>query len=302
MQRDELRLKEKEEKQKKKKKEDAERRRRGGVDGRLDVLRFLLVGNDDSITSVLLEHDGLKRPVSWRAITTRLVFATTADCDELKRVDKRCDSSRLGEVVEAALNSRIQQAERLLDSAREMEDLIAMLIAMWKAPLGCGNNNEQPHLGCQRFQMACQSAGILLYSFHGVDLCYAPGVSEFGLPSPLLGCFSVFAGVGECTREGNDLHREMMESGVIKLGDKQVSTLRHFVKLIKMGMDTIQLEDAVSTIFGEYLLEFTSEYDIPEGLHPELPGPKETIVDFPEGKVGVYTKFFEFANYRIPLS
>ncbi|GJW11771.1 hypothetical protein Tco_1577598 [Tanacetum coccineum] len=68
-----------------------------------------------------------------------------------------------------------------------------------------------------------------------------------------------------------------------------------------MGRDTIQLEDAVSTIFGEYLLEFTSEYDIPEGLHPELPGPKETIVDFPEGKVGVYTKFFEFANYRIPL-
>ncbi|GKB22142.1 hypothetical protein Tco_0856065 [Tanacetum coccineum] len=68
-----------------------------------------------------------------------------------------------------------------------------------------------------------------------------------------------------------------------------------------MGRDTIQLEDAVSTISGEYLLEFTSEYGIPEGLHPELPGPKD-IVDFPEGKVGVYTKFFEFANYRIPIS
>ncbi|GKD53031.1 hypothetical protein Tco_1286418, partial [Tanacetum coccineum] len=69
-----------------------------------------------------------------------------------------------------------------------------------------------------------------------------------------------------------------------------------------MGRDTIQLEDAVSTISEEYLLEFTSEYGILEGLHPELPGPEETIVDFPEGKVGVYTKFFEFANYRIPLS
>ncbi|KAF8390063.1 hypothetical protein HHK36_024584 [Tetracentron sinense] len=33
--------------------------------------------------------------------------------------------------------------------------------------------------------------------------------------------FSVFAGVGERTREGNDLYREMMESGVIKLGEKQ---------------------------------------------------------------------------------
>jgi F0F1-type ATP synthase beta subunit len=37
------------------------------------------------------------------------------------------------------------------------------------------------------------------------------------------GGFSVFAGVGERTREGNDLYREMIESGVIKLDDKQVS-------------------------------------------------------------------------------
>ncbi|KAJ0696980.1 putative H(+)-transporting two-sector ATPase [Helianthus annuus] len=35
------------------------------------------------------------------------------------------------------------------------------------------------------------------------------------------GGFSVFAGVGERTRDGNDLYTEMMESGVIKLGDKQ---------------------------------------------------------------------------------
>ncbi|GJS62272.1 hypothetical protein Tco_0657056 [Tanacetum coccineum] len=69
-----------------------------------------------------------------------------------------------------------------------------------------------------------------------------------------------------------------------------------------MGRDTIQLENAVSTISQEYLLEFTSEYGIPEDLHPELPGPEDTIVDFPEGKVGVYTRFFEFANFRIPIS
>ncbi|GKC33485.1 hypothetical protein Tco_1045869, partial [Tanacetum coccineum] len=66
-----------------------------------------------------------------------------------------------------------------------------------------------------------------------------------------------------------------------------------------MGRDTIQLEDAVSTISQEYLLEFTSEYGIPESLHPELTGLEDTIVDFPEGKVGVYTKFFEFANFHM---
>jgi F0F1-type ATP synthase beta subunit len=33
------------------------------------------------------------------------------------------------------------------------------------------------------------------------------------------GGYSVFAGVGERTREGNDLYHEMIESGVIKLKD-----------------------------------------------------------------------------------
>nr|GEV53575.1 hypothetical protein [Tanacetum cinerariifolium] len=54
-----------------------------------------------------------------------------------------------------------------------------------------------------------------------------------------------------------------------------------------MGWDTIQLENAVSTISKEYLLEFASEYYIPESLHPKLPGPKEPIAEFPKGKVAV---------------
>ncbi|GJW28276.1 hypothetical protein Tco_0045151 [Tanacetum coccineum] len=66
--------------------------------------------------------------------------------------------------------------------------------------------------------------------------------------------------------------------------------------------DTIQLETAISTISQEYLLEFTFEYDIAEDLHLELPGLGDRIVDFTEGKVGMYTKFFEFANFRIPIS
>nr|GEU58710.1 hypothetical protein [Tanacetum cinerariifolium] len=51
-----------------------------------------------------------------------------------------------------------------------------------------------------------------------------------------------------------------------------------------MGRDTLQLETTVSTISQEYLLEFTSEYDISKMLHPELPGPEDRIVDFPKGK------------------
>merc|ERR1711871_209029 len=37
------------------------------------------------------------------------------------------------------------------------------------------------------------------------------------------GGYSVFAGVGERTREGNDLYHEMIESGVIKLGEGEES-------------------------------------------------------------------------------
>nr|GEW23741.1 hypothetical protein [Tanacetum cinerariifolium] len=83
---------------------------------------------------------------------------------------------------------------------------------------------------------------------------------------------------------------------------RHVSTHHYFVKLVKNGYGYCTTGNRVSTISQEYLLEFTSEYDISEDLHPELPGPGEMIVDFPEGKVGVYTKFFEFANFRLPLS
>lgn len=45
------------------------------------------------------------------------------------------------------------------------------------------------------------------------------------------GGYSVFAGVGERTREGNDLYHEMIESGVINLKDttsKVTISLRYF--------------------------------------------------------------------------
>jgi F-type H+-transporting ATPase subunit beta len=37
--------------------------------------------------------------------------------------------------------------------------------------------------------------------------------------------YSVFAGVGERTREGNDLLREMIESGIIKYGEEFVHSM-----------------------------------------------------------------------------
>nr|GEU98340.1 hypothetical protein [Tanacetum cinerariifolium] len=69
-----------------------------------------------------------------------------------------------------------------------------------------------------------------------------------------------------------------------------------------MGMDTVQLETAVNTISHEYLLEFTSEYDIPETLHPELPGPGDRIVDFPEGKQKAREEYSPMLHHATRLS
>ena len=65
------------------------------------------------------------------------------------------------------------------------------------------------------------------------------------------GGLSVFAGVGERTREGNDLLREMLESGIIKYGE-------HFMEGMEKGewpLDTVDLElmkDSKCTfVFGQ---------------------------------------------------
>jgi hypothetical protein len=60
----------------------------------------------------------------------------------------------------------------------------------------------------------------------------------------------VFAGVGERTREGNDLYREMIESGVIKLGDKQVNRMHFtFLKIVNCFL-------VLQTLFFEFYFLF----------------------------------------------
>ncbi|GJR72388.1 hypothetical protein Tco_0084753 [Tanacetum coccineum] len=43
-------------------------------------------------------------------------------------------------------------------------------------------------------------------------------------------------------------------------------------------------------------------YNILAELRPEVPDRNSTIKDSPEGKIGMYTRLIEFANYRIRLS
>ena len=38
--------------------------------------------------------------------------------------------------------------------------------------------------------------------------------------------------------------------------------------------------------------QFSSDYFIPLDVHPEAPDVDACIADFPEGKIGLYTRFF----------
>jgi len=65
------------------------------------------------------------------------------------------------------------------------------------------------------------------------------------------GGLSVFAGVGERTREGNDLLREMLESGIIKYGDEFMHSMEEGDWDISK-IDRQQLEESKATfVFGQ---------------------------------------------------
>ena len=65
------------------------------------------------------------------------------------------------------------------------------------------------------------------------------------------GGLSVFAGVGERTREGNDLMREMIEAGIMKYGDK----FKHSMEEGGWDLDTVNLdelkESKATFVFGQ---------------------------------------------------
>ncbi|GKA60973.1 hypothetical protein Tco_0760380 [Tanacetum coccineum] len=47
---------------------------------------------------------------------------------------------------------------------------------------------------------------------------------------------------------------------------------------------------------------FCDKFHIPEEVHPVLPNQNDTMHERPTGKIGLYTRFFDYANFRLPLS
>ncbi|KAJ0623647.1 hypothetical protein HanIR_Chr01g0034501 [Helianthus annuus] len=47
---------------------------------------------------------------------------------------------------------------------------------------------------------------------------------------------------------------------------------------------------------------YVDQYAIPSSLHPVLPAKDTAIYPFVQGKIGVYTRMFDYCNYRLPLT
>ena len=57
-----------------------------------------------------------------------------------------------------------------------------------------------------------------------------------------------------------------------------------------------QLSDFVSEIDEDELHQFSSDLFIPLDVHPEVTDANACIADFPVGKIGLYTRFFDYTN------
>ncbi|GKE37650.1 hypothetical protein Tco_1461055, partial [Tanacetum coccineum] len=47
---------------------------------------------------------------------------------------------------------------------------------------------------------------------------------------------------------------------------------------------------------------FCEKFYIPKETHPVLPNRGDTMHERPAGKIGLYTRFFDFVNFRLPVS
>jgi F-type H+-transporting ATPase subunit beta len=133
-----------------------------------------------------------------------------------------------------------------------------------------GENGLPIHRPAPRFEDLSTSTEVLFTGIKVIDLIepYAKGgkIGLFGgagvgktvLIQELInniakghGGLSVFAGVGERTREGNDLMREMLESGIIKYGEEfNHSMEKGGWDLSKVDMDLLK-ESKLSFVFGQ---------------------------------------------------
>ncbi|GKD02983.1 hypothetical protein Tco_1177957 [Tanacetum coccineum] len=62
------------------------------------------------------------------------------------------------------------------------------------------------------------------------------------------------------------------------------------------------ITDVKCVLTQKALAAFCNKFHIPEEVHPVLPNQNDTMHEKPARKIGLYTRFFYFTNFRLPLS
>ncbi|GKA35942.1 hypothetical protein Tco_0722433 [Tanacetum coccineum] len=78
--------------------------------------------------------------------------------------------------------------------------------------------------------------------------------------------------------------------------------VKHVNTLIAQASSFLSITSLKCVLTQEHLDAICAKYFVPEEVHPQLPSPDATMHERPTGKVGMYTRFFDYANYRIPFS
>ncbi|GKC19979.1 hypothetical protein Tco_1022129, partial [Tanacetum coccineum] len=114
---------------------------------------------------------------------------------------------------------------------------------------------------------------------------------------------------------GNGLHEFMkLKEELVWAAYKEAVVARYGPDSSKHPMFDVDLWESCSqemmssitslkcVLTQEHLDAICAKYFVPEEVHPQLPSSDATMHERPTGKVGMYTRFFDYANYRIPFS
>ncbi|GKA96972.1 hypothetical protein Tco_0824866 [Tanacetum coccineum] len=118
-----------------------------------------------------------------------------------------------------------------------------------------------------------------------------------------------FAVIVTCGRGSPSADASWSAEGLRKrlITDPRSSCCIRAVLAIRLGFNFLSLTmgtiDSMKSVLTLSALDALCEkYHIPDVVYPELPGRKDRICNSSTGKIDVYSRFFDFANYRIPLS
>nr|GEV84941.1 hypothetical protein [Tanacetum cinerariifolium] len=97
--------------------------------------------------------------------------------------------------------------------------------------------------------------------------------------------------------------RPLSRSGtLIRQGSACDRDLRMLIPFRECLLVRGSITDIKFVLTQRALTIFCETYHIPDEVHPQLPSPNQMIHEMPSGKICIYTRFFEYANFRLPLS